>query len=191
MAVATILMFVFWDVIDDYVERAPGDYHTEVGSYRLEDGLFDEAIEHFGLALQEAPDHRGALMGRALVFIQTEQYADAIDELDYLIETLHRTTEPDDATGIGVLAAAYANRGIVHDRIGEYEKALEDYIEALETDVETVSGPGIVHKILHGADDLSTVRDRAEYLHSQFQLPESERVLRIPEIDDQQRMYKP
>ena len=84
-------------------------------------------------------------MGRALVFIQTESHDDAIAELDYLIRFLTENLEPDDQTGRGVLAAAYANRGIVYDRLGRYETALENYILALNTDPETVAEPGVVH----------------------------------------------
>ena len=148
-------------------------------------------LAHFDQALVEQPDHRGALMGRALVFIQTERYDEAIAELDYLISFLSETLSEDDTTGRGVLAAAYANRGIVYDRQGQYEKALESYVLALKTDEETVGGPGVVHKILHPSDNVSTVRDRAIYIDEQLKLPEEERLLRVPEIDDQQRMYKP
>ena len=191
MLLLTVGMFVFWDVISSYVQRAPGDFETEMGTNRLNDGLYDEALSHFDQALAEQPDHRGALMGRALVFIQTERYDEALGELGYLIDYLESTLEPDDATGRGALAAAHANRGIVLDRQGAYEKALEAYIEALKIDSGAVEGPGIVHKILYGSDDVSSVRDRAVYLHEQLQLPEEERVLRIPELDEKQRMHKP
>lgn len=191
MAILTVGMFVFWDVLDDFVMQAPGDFYTETGSNRLVDGKYDEAIENFDKALAEAPNHRGALMGRALVFIQTERYRQAIDELDFLIEYLHENLEPDDTTGIGTLAAAYANRGIVLDRLGKYEQALDSYVQALTTDPEAVAGPGIVHKILYGSEGVSSVRKRAEYLAQQLQLPEEERVMHVPEIDARQRMYKP
>lgn len=183
--------FFFWPILSPYFDRPAGDFETEMGSNRLQDGRYDQALDYFNEALQLSPNHRGALMGRALVFIQTEQYGDAIAELDYLIEVLSTPLTADDPTGIATLASAYANRGIVKDRIGRYEDALADYIEALKTDEETVEGPGIIHKILYGSDDLSTVRDRAQYLHEQLALPESERLLRVPELDDQQRMYKP
>jgi hypothetical protein len=90
-----------------------------------------------------------------------------------------------------VLAAAYANRGILYDRTGQHEKALADYVQSIRVDEGTVDGPGIVHKILYGNVKPSTVRDRAIYLHQELQKPESERVLRMPEVDSEQRMYKP
>lgn len=193
MVILTVVVVLFRDVIEAQFDRPPGDYHTEVGSNRLVDGLYDQAMEEFNKALEESPDHRGALMGRALIYIQTERYEDAVGELGYLIERLQITleSEPNDRTGQGVLAAAFANRGIVHDRRGLYEEALADYIAALRTDPGAIEGPDIFQKILLGGDQISTVRDRAEYLHQQLQLPEEERLFRVPKLDDQQFMYKP
>ena len=89
------------------------------------------------------------------------------------------------------MAAAYANRGIVHDRQGRYQPALDDYIAAIKTDLGTVEGPDIFHKIIYGGDHTSTVQERAQYLYEQLQLPEEERLMRVPELDAEQRMYKP
>lgn len=191
MAILTVGMFIFWDVLEEYVTREPGDYYTETGANRLVDGQYDQAIENFDKALEEAPNHRGALMGRAIAFMQTEAYPEAIAELDYLIDYLTQNLAGEDKTGMGVLAAAHANRGIVHDRLGQHEAALRDYVEALRTDQGAVEGPGVVHKILYGSEFVSSVRERAEYLIEQFKLPEDQRLLRVPELDDLQRMYKP
>jgi hypothetical protein len=49
----------------------------------------------------------------------------------------------------------------------------------------------VVHKILYGSEDVSTVRDRARYIYEQLQLPEDQRLMRVPELDEKQRMYKP
>ena len=48
-----------------------------------------------------------------------------------LIIFLEKNLEDDDKTGIGTLAAAYANRGIIKDRNKNYEGALQDYVKAL------------------------------------------------------------
>jgi tetratricopeptide (TPR) repeat protein len=193
MAILTVGGFIFWDIVDDFVNRPPGDYQTEVGDLRLRDGLLDDALEAFDKALEEAPDHRGALMGRALVFIEKKQNENAIAELDYLIERLEATleSEPDDATGRGALAAAYANRGIVYDRMGEYQTALDNYIAALKVDAGALEGPDIFQKLLYARDHVSTVQQRARYLYEQLQLPEDQRLMSVPELDEQQFMYKP
>ena len=191
MALLTVGGFIFWDLLADFVRREPGDYHTQRGDQLLTAGDYDEALANFDLALAEIANHRGALMGRALVFIQTERYEEAMAELDHLIGYLERNLDPDDKTGVGALASAHANRGIVLDRMGRHQEALDSYVESLKVDQEVVEGPGVVHKILYKGDRVSTVRDRAIYLYEQLQLPEEERVLRVPEIDAQQRMYKP
>lgn len=191
LAIATLLMFTVWTVFQEQFERQPGDYYTELGGNRLKDGRHDEALDHFAKALDEAPNHRGALMGRALVFIDRQQYDLAVSELTFLIEFLETNLETDDRTGRAALAAAYANRGIVNDREGRHEKALADYIEALKTDSGAVEGPGWVDKLLYGDPDPATIRGRAKYIHEQLKLPENERVMRVPEIDAEQRPYKP
>ena len=191
MAILTVVSFLGWELIGGFLKQEPGDYHTKRGDQFLSSKEYDAALEQFDLALEEMNNHRGALAGRAAVFIQTERYEEALAELDHLINFLTRNVEPDDATGIGALAAAYANRGIVYDRLEQYEKALESYIEALKIDSGAVEGPGVIHKILYGSERVSSVHDRARYLHEQLQLPEEERVLKIDELDDRQRMHKP
>ena len=92
---------------------------------------------------------------------------------------------------IGTLAAAYANRGIIKDRNKDYEGALKDYAKALGIDEKAVAGPGLGTIILNYKFKSSSVRDRALYLNEQLQLPESERVLSIEELDEGQVMHKP
>ena len=191
MFIAILVTAVVYFILPGFVERAPGDYHTEQGDILLRDKKYPEALKKFDQALKERPDHRGALMGRALVYIQTKKYDKAVAELTYLIKYLKRTLEPGDRTGKGVLAAAYANRGIVHDREARYQKALDDYVMSLKTDEGAVSGPDLVHKILYGNSRPSTVRNRARYIDQQLKLPPEKRRMRIPEIDKKQRMYKP
>ena len=189
MGITLAVVFALWIFLAP--GRAPGDFHTQTGDIRLGSGKYDEALEQFDLALEEMPDHRGALMGRALVFIHTGQDARAVDQLTYLIDYLHRTLAEDDLTGQGTLAAAYANRGIVHDRNGRHEEALEDYRAALRTDPETLEGPGLLDRIVHGTPRPSTVAKRAAYLEAQFKLPEDQRVMLMPEVDAKERTYKP
>ena len=137
------------------------------------------------------PDHRGAVMGRGIVFLKTGKFKEARAEFTYLIDYLNKTLKPDDPTGRGTLAAAYANRGILLDRQGHYKEALDDYIEALKTDMEALDGPNIFDKVLYGTPRPSTVQKRAQYLYEQLKLPPEKQLLRVPEIDAQQRMYKP
>ena len=191
MVIATFGMFTFWAVLKNYVKAPEGDYEVRQGDIFLGDGKNDAALERFNAALAVQPNHRGALIGRALAFLQSGRHAEGEAEFTYLIDFLGKNLKPDDITGVAVYAAAYANRGILYDRTGRYEKALADYLQALKIDEGAIDGPGIVDKVIYGTPRPSTVRKRAIYLTEQLALPEDQRVLQIPEEDAEQRMYKP
>ena len=191
MAILTFVMFTAWALIRSFMNRPPGDYETEVCDMRLKDKLYDKAIEAANTALEKTPNHRGAIMCKALVFISQKMYSEANEELNYLINFLEQNLEDDDKTGKGTLAAAYANRGIIKDRNKNYEEALQDYVKALGIDHEAVAGPGLGTIILNYKFKSSSVKERALYLNEQLQLPEDERVLSIKELDEGQVMHKP
>jgi len=191
MAILTFVMFTVWGFVRSFMDRPPGDYETEVCDIRLKDKNYDEALEAANKALNKTHNHRGAMMCKALVFISKKKYIEADKVLSDLIFFLEKTLEKDDKTGIGTLAAAYANRGIIKDRNKNYEEALKDYVRALGIDHESVAGPGLGTIILNYKFKSSSVKERALYLNEQLQLPEEERVLSIKELDAGQVMHKP
>ena len=191
MAILTFVMFTVWALVRSFMNRPPGDYETEVCDMRLKDKLYDKAIQAANTALEKTPNHRGAVMCKALVFISQKMYLEANEELNYLINFLEKSLEDDDKTGKGTLAAAYANRGIIKDRNKNYEEALKDYVKALGIDHESVAGPGLGTIILNYKFKSSSVKERALYLNEQLQLPENERILSIKELDEGQVMHKP
>jgi len=191
MAILTFIMFTVWGFVKSFMNRPPGDYETEVCDIRLKDKKYDEALEAANIALEKTSNHRGAMMCKALVFISEKKYVKADRVLSDLIIFLQKNLEEDDKTGIGTLAAAYANRGIIKDRNKNYEEALKDYVKALGIDHESVAGPGLGTIILNYKFKSSSVRERALYLNEQLQLPENERVLSIEELDAGQVMHKP
>jgi len=191
MAILTFVMFTVWALIRSFMNRPPGDYETQVCDMRLKDELYNEAIKAANVALTKTPNHRGAIMCKALVYISQNKYVEANNELNYLINFLEKNLDEDDKTGVGTLAAAYANRGIIKDRNKNYEGALKDYIRALGIDHEAVAGPGLGTIILNYKFKSSSVRDRALYLNEQLQLPEEQRILSIEELDKGQVMHKP
>ena len=191
MAILTFVMFTVWALVRSFMNRPPGDYETEVCDMRLKDKLYDQALQAANTALEKTPNHRGAIMCKALVFISQKMYLEATEELNYLINFLEKTVKDDDPTGIGTLAAAYANRGIIKDRKKDYQGALQDYLKALGIDHKAVAGPGLGAVILNYKFKSSSVKERALYLNEQLQLPESERVLKIQELDEGQVMHKP
>ncbi len=191
MAILTFVMFTVWGFVRSFMERPPGDYETEVCDIRLKDKEYEQALDAANEALNKTPNHRGAMMCKALVFISEKKYKEADKTLSKLIVFLEKNVEDDDKTGIGTLAAAYANRGIIKDRNKNYEEALKDYIKALGIDHEAVAGPGLGTIILNYKFKSSSVKERALYLNEQLQLPKEERVLSIKELDEGQVMHKP
>ena len=191
MAILTFVMFTIWGFVRSFMNRPPGDYETEVCDIRLKDKKYVQALEEANKALNKTPNHRGAMMCKALVFISEKKYIKADKVLSKLIIFLEKNLEADDKTGIGTLAAAYANRGIIKDRNKNYEGALQDYVKALGIDHEAVAGPGLGTIILNYKFKSSSVKERALYLNEQLQLPEDERVLSIEELDAGQVMHKP
>jgi len=191
MAILTFVMFTIWGFVRSFMDRPPGDYETEVCDIRLKDKKYEQALEAANKALNKTPNHRGAMMCKALVFISEKKYLKADKVLSDLIIFLEKNLEDDDKTGVGTLAAAYANRGIIKDRNKNYEAALQDYVKALGIDHEAVAGPGLGTVILNYKFKSSSVRERALYLNEQLQLPEDERVLSIEELDAGQVMHKP
>ena len=191
MAILTFVMFTVWGFVRSFMDRPPGDYETEVCDIRLKDKKYKQALDAANKALNKTPNHRGAMMCKALVFISEKKYIEADKTLSNLIIFLKKNLEDDDRTGIGTLAAAYANRGIIKDRNKNYEGALQDYVKALGIDHEAVAGPGLGTIILNYKFKSSSVKERALYLNEQLQLPEEERVLSIKELDEGQVMHKP
>jgi len=191
MAILTFVMFTVWGFVRSFMNRPAGDYETEVCDIRLKDKKYQQALEAANKALSKTPNHRGAMMCKALVFISEKKYIEAEKILSDLIIFLEKNLEDDDKTGIGTLAAAYANRGIIKDRNKKYEEALKDYVRALGIDHEAVAGPGLGTIILNYKFKSSSVKERALYLNEQLQLPEDERVLSIKELDEGQVMHKP
>lgn len=191
MAAATFAMFTLWAVLREALVSPPGDYEVRQGDILLTDGKFDEAIERFEAALAVSPAHRGAMIGRAIALMQSDRFDEAEAAFTATIAFLSAHLAADDPTGRAVLAAAHANRGILYDRIGRHEAALADYRQSLSIDAGALDGPGLFHKIVYGEAQPSTIAKRAAYLDSQLALPPEERLLRVPEIDDRQRMHKP
>lgn len=174
--VVSSTVFVYWRTTADQV---PGEYETRKGNYRLEDGQYDRAIKEFEEALATDPLNLGAHHGLGVTYVQMGRVEDALVEFNRVLEI-----DPD-------FAFAYADRGITYDRMGRYEEALRDYRRALELDPETGEGPGKLWRFMRNITEKPpTIRDRADYIEGELRKPPEERVLKVPEVDAEQRMYK-
>lgn len=179
-AVATFL-FVVGAMAYQYLFSAPEEGNLEYrrGNLRLEDGAYDEALTEFDTVLREAPKHAPSHLGRAIALMGLQRDEEALQALDTAV-----SIEPE-------FAAAYANRGILHDRHGEHSLALADYREALRLDPKLGEGPGWLTRFFRlQYKRPPTIADRARFLAGELAKPPAERVLRRPDVDAKQRMYK-
>ncbi len=177
LVLAGIIGLVFYWRVG--VENVPGDYNVKKGNYRLEDGLYEQALSEFTRALEKNPEHVQAHLGLAITYMQMERPDDARAEFEKTI-----ALAPD-------LAAAYANLGILYDRAGKYQLALANYRKSLSLDPEILEGPGWLWRFMHNVEERPpTIADRIAYLETELKKPPEERVLQVRELDRQQRMYK-
>ena len=161
------------------VGRPPGDTAYLEGEQFFEDGHYARALARYDTALSLAPDHFHARRARARALIQLGRHHDALAAYDGLIDS-----RP-------AFAPLYANRGILRDRMGSYRQAVADYEQALALDPELAEGPHWLTRFLRNQPDRPPgIADRAAYLKRELAKPQSERVLRVPEVDGAQRPYK-
>ncbi len=160
-------------------ENVPGENKYRLANRYLEDGKNEEALNVFNEALSLNPEYKEAFLGKAITLMQLERYDESRALFDQAI------------TLDGSFAEAYANRGILNDRTGNFEKAAEDYRTAISLKPKLAKGPGRLWKFLHNVSGkVPTIADRADYIEAELKKPEEERLLRVPEIDARQRMYK-
>ncbi len=177
LVMTAVFAFVYyWRVAS--VDRT-GEYNVRVGNYRLSDGVYDQALEEFEKALEFNPENVNAYFGIAIARMMQNDNEAAFQGFR---KVLSMDSE---------YAPAYANRGVLNDKLGRYEEALEDYKQALRLDPDIAKGPGKLWRFMRNIKDKpSSIYDRAVYIQEQLKLPPDERVLRVVEEDEKQRMYK-
>jgi tetratricopeptide (TPR) repeat protein len=182
VALALALGFLGWAVYERFVVSAgPGDLAYHAGSRAFEDGEYGRAIREFQAALEQDPEHVPALRGLATSLHKAGRHEEALAVYD---ELLGLASEAEAAVDL-------ANRGILLDTMGRHEAALSDYETALALDPEVAKGPHWLTRFLRKqVGPPPTIADRARYLRAELAKPEDKRLLRVPEVDQQQRPYK-
>ncbi len=179
-AITLTLVWVCWSVYDSfYASRSPGDTDYHAANRLFEDGDYERALAAYQDALDANAQHIHALRGSARTLLQLGRFHESLSDFNDAI-----AMEPD-------FAGSYANRGILFDRMGRHEEALADYQMALRLDPEIAEGPHWLTRFLRNQPERPPgVAERAVYLMKELQKPEPDRLLIVPEVDDEQRSYK-
>ncbi len=174
-----LIVFMYFFTKRTVHEDFPGENKNRLAHSLLEKGNLDEALKNFDESIELNPDFADSYRGKGITLMQLERFDESVKMFDKAIEL------------DGSSALAFANRGVLNDRVGRYEDAIKDYQKALELDPKLAKGPGWLQRFLRNIRKKpSTIAARAKYLEEELKKPEEERLLRIPELDSQERMYK-
>lgn len=188
VAVVLGLGWVGWALYDYLASDDPHAIALETGRKYFKDGEYQEALREFEAILASDPQRLEALEGVARSLMQLERSEEAMQTFDSIIARADDYRELPDANRM--LGASYANRGILNDRLGNYEAAIADYEQAAALDEELNEGPHWLIRFLRNQpEQQATILQRAQYLRAQLALPEDQRLLTVPEIDETQRPY--
>jgi len=180
VAIVLVLGWIGWTIYDSFfLERIPGNTAYQEGDIFFQDGEYEQALRKYETALEAQADAPHYVRAKARTLMQLDRYEEALRWFNRAVEL-----QP-------FFGGAYANRGILFDRMGEYEKAIADYEKAIQLDETVAEGPHWLIRFLRNQPEPPpTVADRLAYLKQEMSKPESERVLRVPEEDGKQRTYK-
>jgi tetratricopeptide (TPR) repeat protein len=125
-----------------------------VGFYT--DGKFEEALKFYNTAVLENPNFVHAKRGRARTLMQLGQDQQALDAFNEVL-----SLDPNSAV-------SFANRGILEDRMGLYDLAIEDYAKAIKMDPQLGKGLDWFTRFLQNRQkEGQTLSERLKSLRSQ------------------------
>ncbi len=173
------VLWIGFEFYRHFSGMAPGDISFVDGKNLFKDGRYEKAAEYFSDTLEKNPRHSSALRGLANSNVQLKRYDEALRAIERAIQL-----SPE-------FGGNYALRGIIYDHSGRHRQAMADYEKSLKMDPDVAEGMHWLDRLLYNVQEKPpTVADRLEYLKQQFALPESKRVLRIPDQDEKQRPYE-
>jgi tetratricopeptide (TPR) repeat protein len=180
LAIGLALISIGWFLYDGLIAaRDPALDAQSAADRAFEDGDYDRALALYSDRVAVEPNSAFALRGIAQSLMQLGRSEEALGAFAAAI-----SADP----GFG---GVYANRGILHDRMGNYEAAIADYARALEFDPELADGPHWMTRFLRNQSEAPpTIADRLGYLKAELAKPEEQRTLRVPEEDAEQQSYQ-
>lgn len=180
VAIVLVVGWIGWSVYDGFLRgRGPEAIALEAAHKAYADGHYADARAGYREVLEQQPSSLDARRGLARSLMELGRHDAAMAHFDRAIQAA-----PD-------FGATYANRGILHDRMGRYGQAIADYRKALALDPSLADGPGWLTRFLRNQPEAPpTIDERADYLAAQLERPPGERLLRVPEADARQRSYR-
>jgi tetratricopeptide (TPR) repeat protein len=120
------------------------------------DGKFEEALKFYNTAVLKNPNFVHAKRGRARTLMQLGQDRQALEAFNEVL-----SLEPNSAV-------SFANRGILEDRMGLYDLAIEDYDKAIKMDPQLGKGLDWFTRFLQNRKgEGQTLSERLKSLRSQ------------------------
>lgn len=179
LTASAIVGGLLWLMYSSQTPSDPSDGAYLDGNTYFREGAYRQAAANYRNALEIDPQHAAALRGLANSYVQLKQYDEGLATIEQAVRL-----EPGNGGN-------YAIRGIIRDRTGRHRLAMADYQKSLELNPDVAQGMPWLDRLLYNIQERPpTVADRLRYLKQQMALPESKRVLRVPEIDGKQRPYE-
>ena len=152
LGIGLIFLSFSWAILKSSTstESRPS-FAKAVGLYT--DGKFQEALGYYEKAVFEYPDFIHAKRGRARTLMQLGRDREALLAFNEVLER-----DPGSAV-------SFANRGILHDRMGHYPEAILDYDRAIKMDPKLGEGLDWFTRLLQNRKDKpQTLADRLQTL---------------------------
>ena len=149
--IAASLAWSFYKGIGSEAHPGGPAFRHAVGLYT--DGKYEEALKNYEISIRENSDFIHAKRGRARTLMQLGRDREALDAFNQVLEL-----DPGSAV-------SFANRGILHDRMGLYPQAIMDYDRAIKMDPRLGEGLDWFTWLLQNRKEKSqTLTDRLESL---------------------------
>ena len=179
ISIILTILFSGWLVWEHVSNRPLGTNEYSAANKAFKDSNYELAYKYYKNAYKVNPNDVYVIEGIARSLMELKNYNEAISYFILAIES-----QPN-------FAPAHANLGVLYDRMGDHEKAIELYSEALRLDSDLEKGMHWIDRLLYNVQEVPpTVKDRLKYLQNQYLLNENERILSVPEVDDKQLNYE-
>ena len=179
ISIVLFILFSSWLIWEHFVKRPPELKHYLTANTAFKDKNYDLSLEEYFNALKYNKLDVYIIEGIARSYMELNQYLEA-KEYFYMAIDLNPNFAP-----------AYANLGVLYDREKQYMKAVTYYKKAISIDNELSEGMHWLDRLLYDVRETPpTILERSKYIEEQLKLPLNERVLSVPQLDEEQLNYE-